>query len=67
VETTNAEDNGIALSLLEILKMRIDRREEDGLLVKQRLTREQICDWLKRENDPVYQICSDPELAIFLN
>jgi hypothetical protein len=33
----NAETNSITLSLLEILEMLIDRREEDDLLVKQRL------------------------------
>jgi len=31
------------------------------------VTRDQISDWLKKEDDPVYQKCSDNELAIFLN
>lgn len=31
------------------------------------VTREQVCDWLKKDDDPAYQNCSDPELAIFLN
>jgi len=30
-------------------------------------TREQISDWLKKEDDPAYQNCSDTQLAIFLN
>ena len=31
------------------------------------VTRDQISDWLKKDDDPVYQTCSDIELAIFLN
>lgn len=31
------------------------------------VTREQISDWLKKEEDPAYQKCHDRELAIFLN
>ncbi len=31
------------------------------------VTREQISDWLKQDNDPAYQKCSDRQLAIFLN
>jgi len=31
------------------------------------VTREQISDWLKKEDDPAYQPCSDTRLAIFLN
>jgi uncharacterized protein YehS (DUF1456 family) len=31
------------------------------------VTREQISDWLKKEDDPAYQNCSDSMLAIFLN
>jgi len=31
------------------------------------VTREQISDWLKKEEDPAYQKCSDTEFAIFLN
>ena len=31
------------------------------------VTREQISDWLKKEDDPAYQKCSDTLLAIFLN
>jgi len=30
-------------------------------------SREQICDWLKPEDDAAYKACSDTELAIFLN
>ena len=30
-------------------------------------TRAQISDWLKKDDDPAYQECSDIELAIFLN
>jgi uncharacterized protein YehS (DUF1456 family) len=30
-------------------------------------TREQISDWLKKEEDPAYQECPDVELATFLN
>jgi len=30
-------------------------------------TREQISDWLKKEDDPAYQECSDLQLAVFLN
>lgn len=31
------------------------------------VTREQICNWLKKEDDPEYQNCSDTHLATFLN
>lgn len=31
------------------------------------VTREQISDWLKKEDDPAYKECSDRQLAIFLN
>ena len=36
-------------------------------LVEVQVTREQISDWLKREEDPAYQNCSDILLASFLN
>ena len=36
-------------------------------LAEQQVTREQISDWLKKEEDPAYQKCSDTQLAIFLN
>lgn len=31
------------------------------------VTREQISDWLKKDDNPAYQPCSDNQLAIFLN
>jgi uncharacterized protein YehS (DUF1456 family) len=31
------------------------------------VTRPQISDWLKKEDDPAYRKCSDTQLAIFLN
>ena len=31
------------------------------------VTREQVSDWLKKEDDPAYQNCTDTQLAIFLN
>ncbi len=31
------------------------------------VSREQISDWLKPEDDPAYKACSDTQLAIFLN
>ncbi|MGB5540872.1 MAG: DUF1456 family protein [Gammaproteobacteria bacterium] len=33
----------------------------------EQVTREQISDWLKKEDDPAFQECSDPVLAIFPN
>ena len=36
-------------------------------LADHKVTREQICDWLKTDEDPAYQKCSDTQLAIFLN
>jgi uncharacterized protein YehS (DUF1456 family) len=36
-------------------------------LADHQVTREQIRDWLKKEDDPAYQNCSDTHLAIFLN
>ena len=31
------------------------------------VTREEVSDWLKKDDDPAYQNCSDTKLAIFLN
>jgi uncharacterized protein YehS (DUF1456 family) len=31
------------------------------------VTRSQISDWLKKEDDPAFQECSDAQLAVFLN
>ncbi len=36
-------------------------------LADYRVTREQISDWLKKDDDPAYKSVSDTELAIFLN
>ncbi len=32
-----------------------------------KVTREQVSNWLKKEEDPDYQLCNDTHLAIFLN
>lgn len=32
-----------------------------------KVTREQISDWLKKDDDPAYKTCNDTELATFLN
>ncbi len=36
-------------------------------LADSQVTREQISDWLKKDDDPAYQKCSDSKLALFLN
>jgi uncharacterized protein YehS (DUF1456 family) len=36
-------------------------------LADHQVTRAEISDWLKKEEDPAYQECSDTLLAIFLN
>ena len=36
-------------------------------LTDHQVTREQISDWLKKDDDPAYQQCSDTQMAIFLN
>lgn len=36
-------------------------------LADQPVTREQVSGWLKKDDDPDFQACSDVELAIFLN
>jgi uncharacterized protein YehS (DUF1456 family) len=36
-------------------------------LAAHQITRGQISDWLKKDDDPGYQKCSDTQLAIFLN
>jgi uncharacterized protein YehS (DUF1456 family) len=36
-------------------------------LADHQVTREQISDWLKKDDDPAYQNCSDIQLAIFIN
>ena len=34
---------------------------------KHKVTRAEISDWLKKEDDPAYKVCDDTQLAIFLN
>jgi uncharacterized protein YehS (DUF1456 family) len=36
-------------------------------LAELQVTREQISDWLKKDEDPAFKKCSDTQLAIFLN
>ncbi len=36
-------------------------------LVDYHITREQVCNWLKKDDDPTWQNCTDTQLAIFLN
>ena len=36
-------------------------------LADYQVTREQISDWLKKEEDPAYQKCNDTKFALFLN
>ncbi len=36
-------------------------------LANHQVTREEVSDWLKKDDDPAYQNCSDTKLAIFLN
>ena len=36
-------------------------------LANLKVSREQISDWLKKDDDPAFKTCSDTELAIFLN
>lgn len=36
-------------------------------LADHEVTREQISNWLKKDDDPAYQNCGDNQLAIFLN
>ncbi len=36
-------------------------------LADYQVAREQISDWLKKDDDPAYKSCSDTQLAIFLN
>ena len=36
-------------------------------LADHQVTREQISDWLKPDEDPAFQRCTDTELALFLN
>jgi len=36
-------------------------------LADHQVTRGQISDWLKKDDDPAFQKCSDTQLAIFLN
>ena len=36
-------------------------------LADHQVTRGQISDWLKKDDDPAYQKCSDIQMAIFLN
>lgn len=31
------------------------------------VTREQVCNWLKKDDDPALENCTDKQLAIFLN
>ncbi|MCK5133832.1 MAG: DUF1456 family protein [Candidatus Sabulitectum sp.] len=33
----------------------------------QQVTRNQVCNWLSREDDPAFQKCSDAQFSVFLN
>ncbi|MCD4707649.1 MAG: DUF1456 family protein [Candidatus Sabulitectum sp.] len=33
----------------------------------EQVTRNQVCDWLNREDNPAYKKCSDAQLSVFLN
>ncbi len=34
---------------------------------KHKVTRTEISDWLKKDDDPAYKVCDDTQMAIFLN
>ena len=34
---------------------------------KNKITRAEVSDWLKKDDDPAYKVCSDTQLATFLN
>jgi uncharacterized protein YehS (DUF1456 family) len=36
-------------------------------LAGEEVTREEISDWLKKDDDPAFKVCSDTSMAIFLN
>jgi uncharacterized protein YehS (DUF1456 family) len=36
-------------------------------LADHQVTREQVSDWLKKDDDPAFRKCSDAQLAVFLN
>ena len=36
-------------------------------LADDQVTREQVSDWLKKDDNPAFQKCSDTQMAIFLN
>lgn len=60
-------NNDILRRIRYIFDLSDSRMIEIFRLADCRVTREQISDWLKKDEDPAYQKCSDKTLAVFLN
>ena len=60
-------NNDILHSICDIFDFNDSKIIDIFSLADHQITQEQISAWLKKNNDPAYQECSDTQLAIFLN
>ena len=60
-------NNDILRSIRYIFDFNDSKMIDLFALADYQVTREQVCNWLKKEDDPEYQNCSDTQLAVFLN
>lgn len=61
------KNNDILRSIRYTLKLSDSKMMTIFVLVDYHVTREQVCNWLKKDEDPAFQDCSDTQLASFLN
>jgi len=60
-------NNDILRSIRYILSLSDSKMMAIFGLASYHVTREQVCDWLKKDEDPAWQHCTDMQLASFLN
>jgi uncharacterized protein YehS (DUF1456 family) len=60
-------NNDILRSIRYTLKLSDAKMMAVFSLADYHVTREQVCNWLKKDDDPAFQKCGDTQLASFLN
>lgn len=60
-------NNDILRRIRYIFDLGDDKMIKTFGLAEVKVTRSEVSDWLKKEDDPAYQECSDLQLATFLN
>lgn len=66
-QDTLLKNNDILRSIRYTLKLSDSKMMAVFSLADYHVTREQVCNWLKKDGDPDSQKCSDIQLALFLN